>query len=178
MKWSKSLRPEGQKKTPQAVKPLRGSERRGRYGQVMSNRGSKSRGRRGRGSEFRGLGEEDSGKLSGKKRACSGAGKCVKKKKQCYTKNTNEIRRMESMIIDIILGLVFGGLAGFCASKLMKDSNGIIVNIILGIVGGFVAGLILGLVGLNGAGGAIGSFIASVLGACGLIYVWRKVLKK
>ena len=81
------------------------------------------------------------------------------------------------MILNIIVGLVMSSRAGFCASKIMGETNGLIMNIILGVVGGFVAGLIFGLLGL-GAGGYIGTFIVSLIGACGLIYLWRKVLKK
>ena len=45
---------------------------------------------------------------------------------------------------------------------------------ILGIVGGAVGGVILGLIGISG-NGVIGNMIVSVIGACILIAVARKI---
>lgn len=80
-------------------------------------------------------------------------------------------------IIGLLIDIVVGGAAGFVASKLMKKSNGIIMDIILGIVGGIVAGVIFGILGL-GATSFIGGFIVSVIGAVALIFVYDKFIKK
>ena len=97
----------------------------------------------------------------------------------CYTEKVLSIfEEDKGMIINLIIGLAIGGLAGFVAGKIMNSNTGsILINIILGVVGGFVAGLVFGLLGL-GASGYIGTFVVSTVGACGLIYLWKNVLKK
>ena len=50
-----------------------------------------------------------------------------------------------------IVKIVLWALAGFLASKLMKDGKpeGWLGNVILGLVGGFVGSLLFGLIGLG-----------------------------
>ena len=77
-----------------------------------------------------------------------------------------------------LVTIIIGGVCGWLAGMLMDSKkNSLLINIILGVVGGFVAGLIFGLLGI-GAGGYIGTFIVSTIGACALIWVWKNVLKK
>ncbi len=76
----------------------------------------------------------------------------------------------------VIWGLILGAIAGFVASKLMKEQSGTLKNILLGIGGGFVGGLIFNLFGLT-ANGMIGSLIVSIVGACICIWAGRKLFK-
>ncbi len=78
--------------------------------------------------------------------------------------------------MQLIVALILGGVAGWLAGIIMKSSNGIIMNIILGLVGGLVGGFLGGLIGLGG--GWVMSLILAVAGACLIIWVYRKVLKK
>lgn len=76
-----------------------------------------------------------------------------------------------------IISLLLGGVAGYVAGILMgTKKNGALVNIIIGFVGGILGSLVAGLIGL-GANNMIGGFIISVVGACLLIWLLRKVLK-
>ena len=80
-----------------------------------------------------------------------------------------------SIIVNIVLGALYGWIAG----KLMESKGGFLRNIILGIVGSFVGGIIaavLDVVGLS-IGGWIGSLIFGVAGACLCIWLARKFLK-
>ena len=82
------------------------------------------------------------------------------------------------MLVDLIIGLLVGGVAGFGAGKIMdSNGNGVIANILLGVFGGVLSGIVFGLLGI-GTKGIVGNFIFSVVGACALIAIWRKVLKK
>lgn len=81
--------------------------------------------------------------------------------------NLNCLRRM-----NIILWIVFGGLAGWIATMIMgaEAGIGIMGNIIVGIVGAFVGGLIADQLGMGGKPGAdrptsILSFVWAVVGA-------------
>lgn len=49
----------------------------------------------------------------------------------------------------ILAWLVFGGLAGWIASMIMKKngSMGILANIVVGIVGAFIGGFVMDLIG-------------------------------
>ena len=74
--------------------------------------------------------------------------------------------------MNIILWIVFGGLAGWIASMIVggEAGLGIIGNIIVGIVGAFIGGLIADQFGLGGKPGAdrptsIMSFVWAVIGA-------------
>ena len=50
----------------------------------------------------------------------------------------------------IILSLVIGCLAGFCAGKLMKGGGfGLIMNCVLGLLGGALGGWLLPLIGIQ-----------------------------
>lgn len=74
-----------------------------------------------------------------------------------------------------IINLILGGLSGYIAGKIMDSNGGLLRNIILGLIGGVVGGTVLGLLGLGGAVNWLGQIIVSVVGACLVIWVARKI---
>lgn len=79
-----------------------------------------------------------------------------------------------------MIGTIFIGLiVGIIAKLLMpgKDPGGFIITILLGIGGSFVAGWLGGLFGLYRPDEAPG-FIASVLGAVLILFIYRQAFLK
>lgn len=76
-----------------------------------------------------------------------------------------------------IVKIAIAALSGYLASQLMKTGMSLVWNVVLGIVGGFVGNFVLGLVGLN-VTNTLGGIIASVIGACLVIYLARIILPK
>ncbi len=79
------------------------------------------------------------------------------------------------MGIGIIGAIIVGGLAGWIASSIMNSDTGILLNIILGIVGAVVLNAILALFGIYAANAWIPQLIVGIIGACLLIWGYRKV---
>jgi len=78
----------------------------------------------------------------------------------------------------IILWIIFGALAGWIASMVMKTdaSQGTLWDIVMGVIGAVVGGFLMGLVGQSGVTGFnIYSLVVAVLGACVVIFVGRKL---
>lgn len=83
--------------------------------------------------------------------------------------------------MNIILWIVFGGVAGWIASKVMKsDANqGAIGDIVLGIVGAIAGGFIMSFFGEPGVTGFnLYSLVVAVVGAIAVIFVGRMLFKK
>ena len=81
------------------------------------------------------------------------------------------------MILGWIIKIALWALAGFLASKLMKGRpDGLLSNILLGLVGGVVGSFLFSLVGLDSING-IGNIIVSVVGACAVLFVVKKLAK-
>lgn len=79
-----------------------------------------------------------------------------------------------------ILGwIIIGGLAGGLAKLIMpgKDPGGCIVTILLGISGALVAGLIGNALGWYSQGQA-GGFIAAVVGAILILFIYRLLVRR
>ena len=78
-----------------------------------------------------------------------------------------------------ILKIALWALAGFLAGKVMSEDSTQKwpVNVLLGLVGGLVGSLLFGLIGL-GSRGFIGDIIVSTVGACLVIFLYRKFAKK
>ena len=72
--------------------------------------------------------------------------------------------------MNLIITLVIGGLIGWLASLIMKTDAqmGLLANIAVGIVGSFLGLWLAGVLGV-GAGGTVGAYLISVLGAVVLI---------
>ena len=62
------------------------------------------------------------------------------------------------------------------AGRIMKSEHSMLVNILIGVVGGAVAGALFGLIGIN-FGGFIGYIICGVAGSCLLITIVRLIKK-
>jgi uncharacterized membrane protein YeaQ/YmgE (transglycosylase-associated protein family) len=76
------------------------------------------------------------------------------------------------MIIDIIIWLIIGGVAGWLAGLLVEGYGfGIVGNIIVGIVGAIIAGWLLPLVGFVIVGGIVAAIINAVIGAVILLVI-------
>ena len=76
----------------------------------------------------------------------------------------------------IILWIVFGGLAGWIASIIMKTNStqNTLKDIMMGIIGAIVGGFLMGLIGQSGVNGFnIYSFIVAIIGAIIVIYFGR-----
>lgn len=76
----------------------------------------------------------------------------------------------------IILWIIFGAIAGWIASIVMKtnSSQGTVTDIVMGIIGAVVGGFLMGLVGQSGVTGFnVYSFIVAVIGAVVVIYIGR-----
>ena len=78
------------------------------------------------------------------------------------------------MLINIIIWILFGALAGWIASIIMKrDAQmGAIANIVVGIIGAFVGGFLMNLFGAAGVTGFnVYSLFVAILGAVVLLFV-------
>lgn len=78
----------------------------------------------------------------------------------------------------IILWIIFGAIAGWAASIIMKTdySQGTVSDIIMGIIGAVVGGFIMGLLGQSGVTGFnLYSFFVAIIGAIVVIYIGRKI---
>ena len=71
----------------------------------------------------------------------------------------------------IILSVVIGCLAGFCAGKLMKGGGfGIIMNIVLGLFGGALGGWLFSMLGIEW-GGVLGQLGTAIIGAVAILWI-------
>ncbi len=81
-------------------------------------------------------------------------------------------------VLSFILWIVFGALAGWIASLIMKTDGemGAMANIIVGIVGALIGGFIMNTFGASGVTGInFYSLIVSVVGAVVLLFLVRLV---
>jgi uncharacterized membrane protein YeaQ/YmgE (transglycosylase-associated protein family) len=74
----------------------------------------------------------------------------------------------------LIIGLIVGAIAKFLMPG--KDPGGILITMLIGIIGALVAGYLGGALGLYRSGEPAG-FIASVLGAVLLLFIYRLLRK-
>lgn len=74
-----------------------------------------------------------------------------------------------------IAAIIVGALAGWIAEKIMKANHGLLTNIFLGIVGALALNAVLMAVVGTTLGGWIGQLIIGVVGACILIWGYRKI---
>ena len=74
------------------------------------------------------------------------------------------------MIWMIVVGLIVGALAKFLMPG--RDPGGVIVTILIGIAGSVIAGFLGRSIGWYAEGEPVG-FIASILGAVVLLFVYR-----
>lgn len=82
--------------------------------------------------------------------------------------------------MNFILWIVFGAIAGWLASIIMKTNagSGLIVNIIVGIIGAFLGGWLFALAGGKGVTGFnLYSMFVAVVGAAILIAIVKAVRK-
>lgn len=79
-----------------------------------------------------------------------------------------------SILWMVIIGFVVGLLARFLMPG--RDPAGVIMTIVLGIVGSFVAGFLGRTLGLYAPNEPAG-FLASILGAMLLLFIYRQTLR-
>lgn len=76
------------------------------------------------------------------------------------------------MLVDIIVWLVIGGVAGWLAGLIVKGFGfGLVGNIVVGIVGAFIAGWLLPRLGIVIGGGIVAAIINAVIGAVILLLI-------
>ena len=70
--------------------------------------------------------------------------------------------------------IIFGGLAGWIASALVKERRGCLMNVLVGIIGAVVGGLIFSLLGGVGVTGLnVWSLVVAVIGAVVFLAIVR-----
>jgi uncharacterized membrane protein YeaQ/YmgE (transglycosylase-associated protein family) len=80
------------------------------------------------------------------------------------------------MLVNIVVWIIVGAVAGWLASVVMKSNQGLITTIILGIIGSFVGGFVLTLVpGVQSveSGLSIGHILTATVGAIVVIAIVR-----
>ncbi len=78
--------------------------------------------------------------------------------------------------MDLIVYLIFGALAGWIASIIMKtnEQQGAIMNIVVGIAGAFLGGVLMNAFGQPGVSGFnLYSIIVAVLGSVVLLWMYK-----
>jgi len=75
-------------------------------------------------------------------------------------------------MLDLIVWLIVGGIAGWLAGQIVKGYGfGLLGNIVVGIVGGLIAGWLLPRIGIFNLGGFLGAIVSSVIGAVILLLI-------
>ena len=80
------------------------------------------------------------------------------------------------MLIDIIIWLIVGAIAGWLAGQVVRGGGlGLVGDIVVGIIGGVIAGFLLPRLGIFIGGGFIAAIIDSFIGAVILLLIIRLV---
>ena len=82
--------------------------------------------------------------------------------------------------MNIIAWIIFGALAGWIASMIMKTDaeQGAIANIVVGILGAVIGGFLMQMIGGSGVTGFnITSFLVAIVGAVILLAIYKAVRK-
>lgn len=77
-------------------------------------------------------------------------------------------------LINILTWIIFGALAGWIASVIMKRDRqmGALANIVVGIAGAFIGGYIMNMFGASGVTGFnLSSLLVAILGAVVLLFL-------
>ena len=80
--------------------------------------------------------------------------------------------------MNIIAWIIFGGLAGWVASKLMSTDaqQGVIANIVVGVIGAFLGGYLMQVIGESGVDGFnLRSFLVAVVGAVVFLAIYKLI---
>jgi len=80
--------------------------------------------------------------------------------------------------MDFIVWIIFGALAGWIASMIMKTDaeQGPLMNIIVGIVGAAIGGFLMNMFGQSGVTGFnFYSLFVAILGAVVLLWIYRLI---
>lgn len=76
------------------------------------------------------------------------------------------------MLVSILVWIVFGALAGWIASIIMKTSGSLLTDIIVGIIGAFIGGYVFNFFGRSGVTGFnLYSLLVAVIGAIVLLFI-------
>jgi uncharacterized membrane protein YeaQ/YmgE (transglycosylase-associated protein family) len=78
------------------------------------------------------------------------------------------------MLVNIIVWIIIGGLAGWIASMIMgRDAQmGALANIVIGIIGAFIGGFLMNMLGAQGTTGFnVWSLLVAILGAVVLLAI-------
>ena len=77
------------------------------------------------------------------------------------------------MLLNILIWILIGTLAGWIAGIIMKSSGSLIRNMILGVVGALLGGFIVSLFDVAIDTFSIIGFLVAIGGACLLILIFR-----
>jgi uncharacterized membrane protein YeaQ/YmgE (transglycosylase-associated protein family) len=81
-------------------------------------------------------------------------------------------------LIGLLIVVVVGALVGWVASLIVKGTgSGLLMDIVIGIAGAFLAGWLLPTIGVALPGGALGGFVAAVVGAV-ILLVLIKLIRR
>lgn len=76
----------------------------------------------------------------------------------------------------ILLWIVFGALAGWIASMIVRTEQGLLLDIVVGIIGAVIGGFIFRAFGAAGVSGFnIYSLLVAILGAIVLLWIVKAV---
>jgi uncharacterized membrane protein YeaQ/YmgE (transglycosylase-associated protein family) len=76
----------------------------------------------------------------------------------------------------ILLWVIFGGIAGWIASMIVKSQQGVALDIFTGIVGAVLGGWLMSLVGYGGVTGFNAySFIVAIIGSIVLLAIVKAI---
>ncbi|HQP27472.1 MAG TPA: GlsB/YeaQ/YmgE family stress response membrane protein [Candidatus Syntrophosphaera sp.] len=78
------------------------------------------------------------------------------------------------MLLNLVLWVLLGAVAGWIASKIMGGENTLGINILLGIIGAVVGGFVANALGIRyDAGFSIESLLVAIVGAIIVILIVR-----
>jgi len=80
------------------------------------------------------------------------------------------------MLVNILVWIVVGAIAGWLAGMVMKSPGGLVFDIVVGIIGAIIGGWVLGLLGMGETGTfSIASIITAFIGAVILLAILRLI---
>lgn len=82
--------------------------------------------------------------------------------------------------MNIIIYLIAGAIVGYIASRIMKTSQGLILDIVVGVVGAFLAGYFISpLLGVGTINDAITipTMLVTLLGSVVLLWLYKLISK-